>query len=75
MWQTLCECSEDRNQGTPTLVAGRQACSWVTLENRDPSVYGKLRGRLANFLRVLGEGFIEKGNYKQDTEVKKDFVK
>lgn len=41
------------------------------MEKRDLSASGELRGRLANFLRVLGEGFTEKGTYEQGAEVER----
>lgn len=68
----MCAYREGRKPSILILEAIRQTCSWVTLENCDSSIHGKFRGRLAK-LRVLGEGFTEKGTYEQGAGAEKDF--
>ena len=36
---------------------------------------GELRGRLANFLKLLGEKFTEKENYEQSAKAEKKFIR
>lgn len=69
----MCAYREDRKPSILTLMAVRQTCSWVTLDNCDSSVHGEFKGRLAN-LGVWGEGFTEKETYEQGAGAEKDFV-
>lgn len=64
MFETMCGYGEERKQSILNLLARRQTCSWVMLENCDSNVNGEFRGRLAN-LSILGASFTEKGSHEQ----------